>query len=598
MSKDVHILELAAYEAPVISENKKDDFVSFGDDNNYFQFLIDCYTNSTTQNAIVNNINRLVYGKGLNATDASKKPNEYAAMVSMFKKEDVRNLVSDLKLLGQCAMQVIYSKDRKKIAAVHHMPVQLLRAEKCNDEGKIEAYYYSDDWTDTKNYQPKRIPAFGFSNEPIEIYYVKPYSVGLKYYALPDYIGALPYCTLEESISDYLINEVNNGFASRVVVNFNNGQPSEEQQRMIKHKVMQGLTGTQGEKVIVSFNSNAESKTTVDAMPVNDAPDLYATLAEECLRKIMLGNNITSPLLFGIASANGFSSNADELQNSFILFDNMVIRPMQDLLIDAFDEILAFNGISLNLYFKTLKPLEFTDLDNIVTDEQKEEETGLELSEDSKVLQDFFEGGEDIEQDGFICVDEREVDYDLEDAFDAKIAELAEDLKPKQTTLSKIVHLLRTGRAAPNKESEQDREVGGVFFKVRYQYTGNPAPERKFCRLMMRSQKVYRKEDILKLTNQPANPKFGPFGTDSYSIWLHKGGARCKHRWKRRTYMSLNKTAPFGSAKTKEITESVAKSMGYVVSDPSWNTAGIEPSKTRTKGFYDGNPATRKYWEK
>ena len=331
MSKDVHILELAAYEAPVISESKKDDYVSFGDDNNYFQFLIDCYTNSTTQNAIVNNINRLVYGKGLSATNASKKPNEYAAMISMFKKEDVRNLVSDLKLLGQCAMQVIYTKDRKKIAAVHHMPVQLLRAEKCNEEGKVEAYYYSDNWTDLKNYQPKRIPAFGFSNEPIEIYYVKPYSVGLKYYALPDYIGAIPYCTLEESISDYLINEVNNGFASRVVVNFNNGQPSEEQQRMIKHKVMQGLTGTQGEKVIVSFNSNAESKTTVDAMPVNDAPDLYSTLAEECLRKIMLGNNVTSPLLFGIASSNGFSSNADELENSFILFDNMVIRPMQDL---------------------------------------------------------------------------------------------------------------------------------------------------------------------------------------------------------------------------------------------------------------------------
>ena len=515
----------------------------------------------------------------------------------MFKKEDVRNLVSDLKLLGQCAMQVIYSKDRKKIAAVHHMPVQLLRAEKCNDEGKVEAYYYSDNWTDTKNYQPKRIPAFGFSNEPIEIYYVKPYSVGLKYYALPDYIGALPYCTLEESISDYLINEVNNGFASRVVVNFNNGQPSEEQQRMIKHKVMQGLTGTQGEKVIVSFNSNAESKTTVDAMPVNDAPDLYSTLAEECLRKIMLGNNVTSPLLFGIASSNGFSSNADELENSFILFDNMVIRPMQDLLIDAFDEILAFNGISLNLYFKTLKPLEFTDLDNIVTDEQKEEETGLELSEDSKVLQDFFESGEDIEQEGFICVDEREVDYDFDDAFDEKLAELAEELKPKQTTLSKIVHLLRTGRAAPNKKSYQDKEVDGVYFKVRYQYTGNPAPQRNFCRAMMRAQKVYRKEDITKLTKQPANPKFGKFGTDEYSIWLHKGGARCKHKWKRRTYVSFNEKAPIGSAKVNEITEAIGKKYGYVINDKSWSSASIEPSKTRTKGFYDGNPATRKYWD-
>ena len=144
MSKDIHILELAAYEAPVIKESKKDDYVSFGEDNNYFQFLIDCYTNSTTQNAIVNNVNRLVYGKGLTASNANKKPNEYAAMVSLFPKEDVRNMVNDLKLLGQCAMQIIYSKDRTKIAQVHHMPVQLLRAEKCNEDGKVEGYYYSD----------------------------------------------------------------------------------------------------------------------------------------------------------------------------------------------------------------------------------------------------------------------------------------------------------------------------------------------------------------------------------------------------------------------------------------------------------------------
>lgn len=532
MSKDVHILELAAYEAPVISESKKDDYVSFGDDNNYFQFLIDCYTNSTTQNAIVNNINRLVYGKGLNATDASKKPNEYAAMVSMFKKEDVRNLVSDLKLLGQCAMQVIYSKDRKKIAAVHHMPVQLLRAEKCNEEGKVEAYYYSDNWTDLKNYQPKRIPAFGFSNEDIEIYYVKPYSVGLKYYALPDYIGALPYCTLEESISDYLINEVNNGFASRVVVNFNNGQPSEEQQRMIKHKVMQGLTGTQGEKVIVSFNSNAESKTTVDAMPVNDAPDLYSTLAEECLRKIMLGNNVTSPLLFGIASSNGFSSNADELQNSFILFDNMVIRPMQDLLIDAFDEILAFNGISLNLYFKTLKPLEFTDLDNIVSDEQKEEETGLELhkeinEKDAKHILDNLEG--EAMGEAWELIDEREVNEENTELEDW----IKENDKKGKSTLQKFADVIKS---FPSRSSYLDKSI----YKVRYRYSEkySSSNTRGFCKQMMTRTNngvVYRLEDIDKASRQGINKSFGHKG-QAYDLFKFKGGVNCGHFWSEQLY--------------------------------------------------------------
>ena len=210
---------------------------------------------------------------------------------------------------------------------------------------------------------------------------MKPYGVGMKYYAYPDYQGAIPYAVLEEEVSDYLINEVQNGFSGTKVVNFNNGVPSEEQQDLISQKVLSKLTGSKGQKVIVAFNQNQESKTTVDDIPLNDAPDHYTYLSEECLRKIMLGHNVTSPLLFGIASANGFSSNADELQNSFILFNNMVIRPFQEEIIEAFDRILAFNGISLKLFFRTLKPLEFTDLENAQTEEQVTEETGTDTTE-------------------------------------------------------------------------------------------------------------------------------------------------------------------------------------------------------------------------
>jgi hypothetical protein len=60
--------------------------------------------------------------------------------------------------------------------------------------------------------------------------------------------------------------------------------------------------------------------------------------------------------------------------------DNIVIRPFQTLLIDALKELLAFNGIMLDLYFTTLQPIEFTELDNIATKIKREEETGEKLS--------------------------------------------------------------------------------------------------------------------------------------------------------------------------------------------------------------------------
>jgi hypothetical protein len=532
MSKDIHILELAAYEPPVIKEAKREDWVEFGASNDYYSFLIDCYTNSTTNNAIINNVSRLIYGKGLSATNASKKPSEYAQMMSLFSKQCVRHLCMDLKMLGQCAMQVIYTKDRKKIAQVHHIPVQLLRSEKCNEEGKIEAYYYSDDWSDIKKYPPKRISAFGCSNDDLELYMIKPYSVGLKYYALPDYVGATPYCTLEESISEYLINEVNNGFSSRAVINFNNGSPSEEQQQLIKAKVLNQLTGTQGEKVIISFNNNAESKTTVDSMPVNDAPDLYNTLTETCLRKIMLGHQITSPLLFGIASQNGFSSNADELRDSFVLFENMVIKPYREMLTDAFDEILAYNEVSLNLYFKTLKPLEFTDLEGVEDEEQKEEETGLELKKDfsdaeGNHILDNLEGEE--MSDAWELIDEREYDDENTD-LDAWIEQTESKNK---STLQKFADVIKS---FPNRQSYLDKSI----YKVRYKYdekysSGN---SRDFCKQMMnrtRSGVVYRKEDIDMASFQGVNNSFGHKG-QNYSLFRFKGGVNCGHVWTEQLY--------------------------------------------------------------
>ena len=587
MSNNIHLLELSTYEAPVITESKRNDWVEYGESNDYYNHLINMYTNSTTNNAIINNITRLVYGKGLNATDAQVKPNDYAVMMSLFKKQDVRQLVTDLKLLGQCAMQVIYSKDRKKIVNTHHIPVQLLRPEKCNEEGKIEAYYYSDDWSDVKKYPPKRISAFGCSKDGLEIYMVKPYSVGMKYFALVDYTGGLPYCALEEDISCYLINEVNNGFSGRTVVNFNNGIPSEEQQHLIKNKVLNQLTGTYGEKLIVAFNNNAESKTSVDAMPVNDAPDLYSTLSEECLRKIMLAHNVTSPLLFGIASSNGFSSNSDELKDSFALFNNMVIKPMQELLTDAFDEILAYNGIALNLYFKTLKPLEFVEIGVQVGTEELEEETGVELSEVNKDLQDFIDLGEEPHKD-WLLLDEFEVDYDNDEAENELLSS-----EVKLSLKDKLINLVSTGTANPNAKSAQDEVIDGIKFITRYVYAGGmnggkTGQVRPFCELMTEKNKIYRKEDIIRMQNVAVNPGWGPRGTDTYSIWLYKGGGNCHHRWNKQIYVAFEGTGiDVKSPKARQIAGAKAAKYGYVIKNPK--LVSERPIDMKNRGFLPSN---------
>jgi hypothetical protein len=562
---NIHVLELSSYTTPVIQESKRDAWVEFGEDNNYFQFIIDRYVNSTTNSSVINNVSRLIYGRGLSALDASKKPNEYAQMMALFNPDCIRKIVLDRKMFGQFAMQIHYSQDHKRILKAYHIPVNLLRAEKCNKDGEIEGYYYSDNWLDVKKYAPKRIPAFGYSNEQIEILYSKPYAVGMKYYALPDYQGGLPYAKLEEEIADYLINEVQNGFSGTKVVNFNNGVPTEEQQSIIKSKVLSQLTGSRGQKVIVAFNNNQESKTTVDDLPLNDAPEHYTYLSEECVKKIMLAHNVTSPLLFGLGSANGFSSNADELKNASILFDNMVIKPIQDQVIEAFDKILAFNGITLKLFFKTLQPLEFVDLENAQNEEQVAEETGTELSKDFKIAELLINVGED-EPENSILIDEYEVDYDNDDKENETLSK-----EPKQSLLSKLVNLVKTGDNRPNITSKQDEVIDGVKFITRYVYAGKTsADSREFCRRMIAANKIYRKEDIIKMDSQVVNEGWGPRGANTYSIWFYKGGGNCNHRWNKRVYATFSgKAIDVNSKELKQVAVKKAEKLGYVVKNDS-----------------------------
>jgi len=586
-----HVLNLSSYTTPIVEESNRENWVDFLTENGeqYFDFLIDRYTNSTTNNAIINNICRLVYGRGLGALDASKKVNEYAQMMTLFSRDDVRKMIIDRKMLGQFAIQVHYSKDRKKILKAYHIPVNLLRAEKCNKEGEVAGYFYSDNWNDTRQYPPMRFSAFGFSNDNVEILYSKPYSVGMKYYSYPDYQGAVSYALLEQEIGDYLINEVQNGFSGTKVVNFNNGVPSEEQQSIISQKVLNKLTGSRGQKVIIAFNDNAESKTTVEDIPLNDAPEHYTYLSEECLRKIMLGHNVTSPLLFGVASTNGFSSNADELKNSAVLFDNMVIRPFQEELLDAFDTILHYNGISLKLFFKTLQPLEFTDLENAQTEEQIAEETGTELSADPKndaLAQALIDMGEDADEN-WLLIDEKEVDYDNDDDENQILSK-----EPKQSLFSKIVNLVSTGDARPNIRDDQDKVIDGIKFVVRYKYVGlTRTNSRDFCSKMVLANKLYRKEDIEKMGSQAVNEGWGPGGSDTYSIWLYKGGGNCHHRWNKQVYAVLSGTA-LDLPNQKQIAQAKAEKLGYKITNDS--LVAKRPVDMPNYGFLPSNPQPRR----
>ena len=174
------------------------------------------------------------------------------------------------------------------------------------------------------------------------------------------------------------------------------------------------------------FNDNSEARTEVTDVPLNDAAEHYRYVADECFKKLVVGHRVTSPMLLGIREGNdGLGNNADEIKNATLLFQNIVIKGLQEEIIEIIDTILAFNNISLDLYFRPTLPLSFMDeiIDQEdIDDDTKEEETGVEMTEleDQKPFLDVELGesildnlqGETIDENEWEIVDEREAHED------------------------------------------------------------------------------------------------------------------------------------------------------------------------------------------
>ena len=552
----LRIVNLAAEKSPKAKESASKEWVSYGDDNNYFEYLIDRYNGSAVNNAIISSVSDQIYGEGLSCTNESKKPLEHAKMKSIFKADDLKRVAHDLKLLGQGAFNIVWNKGRTQILKAKHIPMQNLRPEKA-EEGDIKAYYYSDDWSQYRKerYAPRRIEAFtGARGEESQLMVIKPYAAGYFYFSPVDYAGALQWAEIDEEIGTYHLTNIQNGFAPTMMINFNNGQPTEDEQNHIERKVTQKLQGAKGKKWLISFNDDTSNATTIESLPISEASEQYKFLSEEATRKILIGHKVTSPILFGIKDNTGLGNNAEEIKTASQLWDNLVIRPYQNMILDAINEVLLVNGIVLDTYFKTLQPIEFVETDGLNA-EEVEKETGIDQDEEDYQEDDFAKCKKKKCKDGKCKCQNYSKEDEKNDIIVANaLIELGEELSSDEWEVIEEVDaetheeleaykFASTGVARPNSKSEQDASIGGYMYKVRYEYFPKKVSSnsREFCRKMVAADKLYRKEDIISMGDREVNAGWGLNGADTYSIWKFKGGGGCHHKWRRKTFKSLTK---------------------------------------------------------
>jgi hypothetical protein len=538
---NIELISIERTERPRAVSDKKPgrQWVEIGDNNMYYEQLLELFRQSNLHRSIVLGIADRVAGEGLTVDNPERNPTDWSEINQMFPYSLLEKVALDSTIFDSFALLATTNKAGTKIVKLEHCDRSMFRPGPADENGVISQYWYSRNWKEyrKKEYTPIPYDVFDFeAPKQVGKYIIvaEPYSPGSEYVNDVTYSGAMDWIQADVEIGRYHLSNIQNGFSGLTAIVFKNGEPEGELKRRIEQKFKQKFTGASGDKIAFVYQNPGDETMEFKTLNLTEADKMYEVLSKEINQRIMFGHRVTSPVLIGIKDDVGLGNNAEELATANQMFESLVIRPRQKFVLKAIRDILRWNAVSLQVQIQPLRlfPTNDTTVEDTtqLSDDEKKKYKVL-TDDDQEYLLDYLSKHGEDEADlfaaGFECVDEQDVEGD-------------DELKIKGDKLRSI-ELADAFGLRPDKLSKYDvrSPTGEGFWLVRYQYalaSELSPPEiidtsRKFCRHMIEwkntSNRVYKREVLEDLKND----EFG-----SYNIFWYKGSYNCRHVWKRKLY--------------------------------------------------------------
>jgi hypothetical protein len=339
---DLKKIEFSQASLPVFAEViQRLPWVFYGLNNLLPQYFISLYDNCAIHKAIITSKVNQIMGDGLVSLN-----NPMATINLVNDRETVeevmRKCALDFMLFGGFALNVIWAKDKKSIAEIYHLDFSRIRSGKMNEDDVIDCYYYSPDWSNVRKHLPEEIKAFSQKEKDAsQILYYKNYVPSMSYYPIPDWSAGQRAIEINVESLNYHMNNLRKGMNPSLWINYNNGIPGEEEQRIIVRALESQYSGTDNAgQAIISFNESKEQSPEITQIARDDHDSYYQVLNDDISRTILSSHRVSSAELFGIATA-GKLGGANEITEHSEYFRKMVIQPYQNQILPVFNKLLS-----------------------------------------------------------------------------------------------------------------------------------------------------------------------------------------------------------------------------------------------------------------
>jgi hypothetical protein len=353
---DEYYHSFAAADLPQYSEriNKQLNIVSFGDDNQYPNYLLSLLTSSSTHYAIVNNKAMYIGGNGFALNGLSNEALRFIA--NPYNEDDLEEILKkislDLEVYSAIALNIIWNKDRTIISEINYINPRTLRIvapEGETPEGKYE-YAISKDWRNIRKEENKPVVYSEFSvidrKKPSQILYVKEHRGDVYFYGNPAYISAADDIESDYLIGNFRKNNIKNGFSPQMTITFlDSGNISDEE---IDFELSRLAAQYQGSKnagtPMIFFADNKDNAPLIDILDAQQNGELNLTAEDKIVSKIMCAHQVVSPSIMGIPTPGALSSKNEMIQSLKVL-QAEYINPKQEFIEKIFNRLARVNGI-------------------------------------------------------------------------------------------------------------------------------------------------------------------------------------------------------------------------------------------------------------
>jgi hypothetical protein len=344
-------INMRGIDLPMPKEQRGQDWVLFGPNNKFPIELLEYKNNSAIHDRIIEAKTNLIAGNGLIYQEIREMSDQWLLenfkLIPFWRKLDKVFWMTtrDFLTFGYASFEVIYSMDQTRIVDVNWIDASRIACGKRDDNGDINYYYYSENWADTRNNPPRKIDKFNPNGEGIrQLVFIKNNDNNMDYYALPNYFSAVKWIKADGLMADYNLSAISNGFSPSIVFKFYK-KPSPEERRMNAEAIKSQHGGTRNAgKALIFYSDGKELAPDVTTLDATNIDARLLQVSEQITQQIISAHG-AHPALCGI-QVSGKLGYSNELLQSFEIMNTIVIKPERKMILDAFKEVLIYNGVS------------------------------------------------------------------------------------------------------------------------------------------------------------------------------------------------------------------------------------------------------------